>query len=58
MTEAATAHCKKCSRTITECGDCDGTGEIGGDVCDLCLGERIGCPVHQTDWRSTKTHTR
>lgn len=56
MTVTDNQTCAKCERAIVACQECDGTGNLDGETCDLCLGERSGCPVHHTDWRDQRTH--
>lgn len=56
MTAPDVQQCAKCQRGITDCDECQGTGSIDDEACDVCMGERAGCPVHHSDWRTTETH--
>lgn len=46
------AVCAKCERALEDCIECDGTGHVEGDLCDVCNGAQRGCPVHHADWRT------
>ncbi|MGV0627124.1 oxygenase MpaB family protein [Mycolicibacter minnesotensis] len=44
------AVCVKCARTLETCDECDGSGTVAGDPCDVCHGTQRGCPVHHDEW--------
>ncbi|GGN80541.1 MULTISPECIES: hypothetical protein [Nocardia] len=42
--------CVMCKRPIVPCEECDGTGAVAGEECEVCNGAKIGCPVHHDDY--------
>ena len=44
--------CVKCARHIGPCVECEGTGVVGDEVCEVCDGAERGCPIHHAEWRT------
>jgi len=44
------ATCKKCSKTLVTCGNCQGKGVKDGKACKICSGSGKLCPgTHGAD---------
>ncbi|MGL6235904.1 MAG: oxygenase MpaB family protein [Segniliparus sp.] len=48
----AGATCAKCERQLEDCVECQATGLVEGEPCDVCDGAQKGCPVHHAQWRT------
>ncbi|MGV0625537.1 oxygenase MpaB family protein [Mycolicibacter minnesotensis] len=46
------ATCAKCLRALENCDECQATGSVDGEICDVCNGSQRGCPVHHAEWQT------
>jgi hypothetical protein len=46
-----TGSCRQCARAITVCDECDASGIVADETCEVCDGEKYGCPVHHAAWK-------
>jgi len=43
-------YCAKCKTALIRCGECNGTGKVGGMRCTRCKGTKYLCHVHGGNW--------